>query len=331
MSENLNKDAKYNLNRLPNVEVPSGRPLNSHEPPIAVTRNWIAGDFTGLRTIADELYAFAALSHDEISGLARYVERLIGDTGNWKSDTANAFRWSFGGDATLINDLAQVAVAIGRVIENLANNLASLEASVDSVFSPRITSGIFRLESPPDNENFMVVAVKLDGRPVIAPRRSSLGSLPYTAKACFEAAIRKAKRLRKEAAIQITALCEPVNKNLDLYTSPSGEQREREGLGQGPLRADQAATAHAAITALQQQFKSAITDDGGITAGDVTQALDDIGKFGGNVNTIGGVVDDIRAMQHADALAQAGKAGRITQQVSSVVRDLIIFLAVVPK
>jgi hypothetical protein len=330
---NPNSDPRYNLNRLPDIEVPSRSTADAHQPPIAVTRNWIAGDFTGLREIAEELYRFAACSHDDVTELARYVENLIGDSGSWRSDTANFFRWSFGGDAMLINDLAQVAVAIGRVIENLANNLAGLEATVDNVLSPRIASGDFVIARGQDDYIFITVAKRLDGQSVFARRTGPIVRTAMNARSVFVAAVRKAKRLRREAATQLAVLCEPVNKNLGLYTSPDGEQREREGQGQGPLRHDQITKDGQAVAALQQQFKAVVTSggDSGITLQQVNQALNDIGRFGGDVNTIGGVVADIKAMQHASALAQAARAGSVAQQVSSVVRDLLIILAVMPK
>jgi hypothetical protein len=298
-----------------------------------VTRNWIAGDFNGLREIAQELYTFGTCSHDDVTELAHYVEKLIGDNGSWKSDTANAFRWSFGGDAMLINDLAQVAVAIGQVIENLANNLAALEATIENIVSPRIASGDFMLANWPDYVN-PVVAKRLDGKFVMgATKPPARAQASINAGKVFNAAIRKAKRLRRETVTQLAVLCEPVNKNLGIYTSPDGEQREREGRDEGPLRPDQITKDQRAVTALQQQFKAAVTSgggDSGITPKDVDQALADVGKFGGDVNTIGGVVADIKAMQHASALARAGHAANTVQQVSTVVRDLLIFLAVEP-
>jgi hypothetical protein len=307
--------------------------MDAHEPPIAATRNWIAGDFGGLREIAQELYTFGTSSHSDVIELAQYVEKLIGDTGNWKSITANAFRWSFGGDAMLINDLAQVAVSIGQVIENLANNLASLEATVDNMLSPRIASGDFNLSRAQDDILLIVVAKRLDGQLVFGRRTGPLARTAVNARSVFVAAVRKAKRLRQEAATQLAVLCEPVSKNLGLYTSPDGEQREREGQDQGPLRRDQITSDQRAINSLQQQFKAAVGSggDSGISLKDVNQALADVGKFGGDVNTIGGVVADIKAMQHASALSQVGKAGGVAQEVSGVVSDLIFLLLVAPK
>jgi hypothetical protein len=330
-ARNPSRDSHHNLTRLSTIKVPSRRPINAHDVSISATRNWIAGDFTGLRQIANELYEFAGASNDEVSQAAGHVERLIGDSGDWSGSTSDAFRWSFGGDVMLVNDLAQVALAIGQVIENLANNLASLEASLDNILSPRLASGDFVLARGQDDTIFIAVAKRLDGQTVFARNTGPIARTAVNARKCYIAAQRKAKKIRQETITQLAVLCEPVNKNLGIYTSPDGEQREREGRDDGPLRHDQITNDQNAVNALQKQFKAAMSGgSSGVGLKDVKQALTEVGKFGGDVHTIGGVVDDIKAMQHANALDQAGKAGNIAQQVSGVVRDLLVFLAAEP-
>lgn len=330
-AHNPSHDPRHNLNSLPNIEIPPPRPVNIHDPLITATRNWIAGDFTGLGELAQELYRFAATSHNEVTQAAGYMERLIGDSGSWTGEVSDAFRWSFGGDLMIAHDLAQVTVAIGQVIDNLTNNLASLETIVDNTLSPRIASGNFWLVAAYDS-NHMMVARNLQGQYVAAPLVGPAARAGVAARSRFVAAVKKAKRLRREAATQLAVLCEPLNKNLGIYTSPDGEQREREGRDDGPLRPDQTKNYQPVINSLQQQFKAAITSGGnsGISAKDVEQTLGDIGKFGGDVNTIGGVVHDITAMQHASALSQAGNAGSTVEKIAAVARDLVIALEMEP-
>lgn len=325
MSENKYQTPQDNLNRLTPIKPPLRKQL-----PVCCYR-FLGGDYPALSRLAGELYDFASKCNSEVTQLASYVEKLIGDSGRWKGETADAFRHSFGGDATLMNGLAKTVSACAQVVDNLGYNLAYLESKIESAIIEGVEKGYFSLSvhylMGDQGLSLMANDLKAGLIPIVRPESGLAGKNAGLAagKLC-DSALTHAKKYRKSAAGQLAVLCAPISKALDLYTTGKQQQREPFGL----LRPDQVANDSIGIKALQAQFAQA-GQAAGLTAPDVKNAGLSLKKLGGDAETIGGIVTDLKGWKTADFATKFSTGEKAIQSIGPILSDFAMIVAVMPK
>lgn len=98
----------------------------------AFSFNWIGGDIRGLSNLAGALYAFASRSEEPGSVLKNTVERLVGESGDYKGEASGRFKLSFDRDITDVNWLSVRANTVGGIVDGLAVRLAKIESWLES-------------------------------------------------------------------------------------------------------------------------------------------------------------------------------------------------------
>ena len=141
-----------------------------------------------------------------------------------------------------MNGLAKATSACATVIDNLAYNLAYLESKIEEKLIEGVESGYFSLSTHYVMGDQGLLYLTNDLKAGLAPTvRADAGlagqKAGRNAAALCESALAKAKSLRKSATGQLALLCEPISKALDIYSSKTGKQHEREP--HGLLRPDQ--------------------------------------------------------------------------------------------
>lgn len=327
MSGNNSPDPAHNLSRLSEVKIPPRKTL-----PICC--HWfLGGDYPALSRLAGDLYNFASTCNSEVAQLAKYVERLIGDGGSWQGRTADAFRYSFGGDATLINGLAKTISACAAVIDNLAYNLAYLESKIEEKLIAGVENGYFSLSTHYMMGDQGLQYLANDLKAGLIPTVRAESGLPgqnagRAAGLLCESALASARKCRKAAAGQLAVLCEPISKALDIYTAKDGQQKRREP--NGLLRYDQIASDSIGIKNLQKQFQAA-GQAAGLKATDVKNAGLSLQKLGGDAQTIGGIVSDLKGWKSADFATKFNSGSNAIESVGPILEDIALLVAVVPK
>ena len=327
MSKNTDTSPVHNLTRLSKVKIPPRKTL-----PICCYR-FLGGDYPALSRLAGDLYDFAAKCDSEVSSLAEYVEKLIGDSGSWKGQTADAFRYSFGGDAILMNGLAKTTSACAQVIDNLAYNLAHLESKIEEKIIEGVESGYFSLSTHymmgDQGLQLMTSDLKAGLIPIVRADSGLSGKKAGRAAGLLcDSALASARKCRKAATAQLAILCEPISKALDIYTSKSGQQNRREP--NGLLRNDQIANDGIGIKNLQKQFQTA-SQAAGMTAPVVKNAGLSLKKLGGEAQTIGGIVSDLKGWKSADFTTKFNSGSNAIQSIGPILQDIALMVAVAPK
>jgi hypothetical protein len=314
-----------NLNRLSEIKIPTRKQL-----PICCYR-FLGGDYPALSRLAGDLYGFASKCNSEVTQLAGYVEKLIGDSGRWQGQTADAFRYSFGGDAMLINGLAKTTSACAQVIDNLAYNLSYLESKIEAELIRGVENGYFSLSvhymMGDQGLHLLANNLKTGLIPTVRADSGLAGkNAGLAAGALCESALAAAKKYRKSAASQLAVLCAPISKALDTYTS--GEQKEREPFGL--LRPDQIASDTKGIKSLQEQFQEA-GQAAGLTAPDVKNASISLKKLGGDAETIGGIVSDLKGWKNADFATKFSSGKNAIESIGPILNDIALLVRLAPK
>lgn len=326
MSENKIASPIYNLNRLPEIKAPQRKQL-----PICCYR-FVGGDYPALSRLAGDLYGFAQKCNSEVGQLAKYVEKLIGYSGHWTGDSADAFRNSFGQDAILMNGLARTVSACAQVIDNLAYNLAYLESKIEEQLIQGVEKGYFSLSvrymMGDQGLYLMANDLKAGLIPIVRPESGLAGKNAGLAagKLC-DSALAHAKKYRKSAASQLAVLCAPISQALDVYTSKDGQQRREPN---GLLRPDQIANDSKGITALQSQFLAA-TQAAGLSDSDAKNAGISLKKLGGDAQTIAGIVSDLKGWKGADFATKVKTGTGTVESIGSVLSDIALLIAIAPK
>lgn len=327
MSGNQETSPAKNLNHLPQLKAPERKQL-----PICCYR-FVGGDYPALSRLAGDLYGFAEKCNSDVTQLAKYVEKLIGDSGRWQGETANAFRYSFGGDAILMNGLARTVSACAQVIDNLAYNLASLESKIEEQLIQGVEKGYFSLSvrymMGDQGLYLMANDLKAGLIPIVRPESGLAGKNAGLAagKLC-DSALAHAKKYRKAAASQLAILCAPISKALDIYTSKDGQQRRREP--KGLLRPDQIENDTKGVKALQAQFQAA-GQAAGLTTSDVKHAGLSLKRLGGDAQTIAGIVSDLQGWKSADFAKKFTSGTNAVESVGPILDDFALVVEMMPK
>lgn len=322
MSHNPAKDPRQNLQRLPGVKdsVPKNR-----EPLPSCSYTFIAGDFAGLRHLADDLYWFAWQCDHEVKNLSRYVERLIGDGGSWQGGTATIFRNTYGQDAIIINGFARDLCEMARVIDQLALRLAKIEVIIEEGLRRGIAKGYLKWTNSATTAGggLIVMANPAGGWVIVDP----VGGAPaqqygVQLAAIHQQALDQADRARKNIKTELAALTAPISKALDWYLTD--DEYDSGGL----LSPSQIKADSAEVKRLQQAYAGSVS---GLTAGDFNDAVQDAAKMGGDVKTIGDLMGSIKGLKGSDLVKGVTKTGDTASKVGSVIGDILLLLAVAPK
>jgi hypothetical protein len=322
MSGNPSKDVRENLQLLPGIEdkVPKNR-----EPLPSCSYTFIDGDFVGLRHLSDNLYWFAWQCDHGVKNLTSYVERLIGEGGSWQSDTATVFRSAYGQDAIIANGFARDICEIARIIDQLALRLAKLEAQLEQFLQIGIRNKYLMWSSSTVTAQAgqIVMANPRGGWVMVDPQGGAAAQgygVNLTAK--YQAAVKAAERLRKNATGELAALCAPLSKSLDYYL-----KRDENDTG-GLLSPSQKEGFDPQVKKLQADYADSVR---GLNASDLDNAVKDATKIGGDVKTIGDIIGEMKGLKGADLAKSVGNAGDKVSKIGSVVEDILLLLAVAPK
>lgn len=299
MTGNPSNDPVLNLKRLPEIKIAAQRPLPW------CSRRFISGDYPGLSRLAGDLNDFATKCNAEITRLAEYVEKIVGDTGRWKGRSAQRFRASFGGDAILMHGLARAAATAAQVIDNLAYKLAVIESQIEARMDTGVRSGHFSINPKQQMGDvalrILATELKSGTVPVVRAGSGLAGQRAGLEVGTFcERALAAAARCREEAASQLAVLGATVSNSLDVYTKNYGGDVEGKLLLPYQISMDSHINAR-----LQAQFQAA-GQAAGIDSADVNKAASTFQKWGGEAAEVGEVVADFKGWKRASTVARVG-------------------------
>lgn len=100
-------------------------------------------DFTGLHSLATELYMAAAAAHPHVNRLIDEVNSLLGEQDGYAGDSSEAFRAAYAQDAKIMISVAKLMFTTATIVDTYVSNLAALQAEIDREIDIGLQAGYF--------------------------------------------------------------------------------------------------------------------------------------------------------------------------------------------
>lgn len=207
----------------------------------------------------------------------------------------------------MMNGLARISSAIAAVVDNLACGVAAIESNFEKVVQWGLAKGYFQWINSGSALGQDYVAENITGGFVILTPKGGADrdGLNRTMSTLASKSRAGTAKLYQRANTELAVLCAPISDALGWYTSPNGQQFEREP--NGLLRPDQLTNDNIGIGRLQKQFIAANTH-AGITEADISAISGELVKLGGEAATVGTIVGALKGAAIAKFLESGSTA-----------------------